>query len=210
MTQPLITRRLRGARLAPVMTGVSLQQMMTESSVMLPTTTREVATGVANVLLDRQVLDEQADPPGGALRSHPPVARRRAVLRYLLPTAVLAAVLAVGTGLGWWTGWLLAAPAVLLPVGVLAGVGYYRALGHRLEQDYLYLRRGFFTRRTDVIQVRGINGAQVSQNLLQRLLGVATLTVTTAAGDQAYNGIDLALADATALAARVTDEPVAA
>lgn len=210
VTQPLITRRLRGARLAPVMTGVSLQQMMTESSVMLPTTTREVATGVANVLLDRQVLDEQAGPPGGVLRSHPPVARRRAVLRYLLPTAVLAAVLAVGTGLGWWTGWLLAAPAVLLPVGVLAGVGYYRALGHRLEQDYLYLRRGFFTRRTDVIQVRGINGAQVSQNLLQRLLGVATLTVTTAAGDQAYYGIDLALADATALAARVTDEPVAA
>ena len=208
VSQPLVTRRLRGARLAPVLTGVSLQQMMTESSTMLPTTTREVAVRVANVLLGRPVLDEHATPAGGRLRTHPPVARRRAVLRYLLAIAVLAALLGVGTGLGWWTWWLLLVPAALVPVGVLAGLGYYRALGHRLEEDYLYLRRGFFTRRTDVIAVRGINGAQINQNPIQRLLKLASLTVTTAAGDQAYYGIDLALADATALAAQVTDEPV--
>ena len=208
VTQPFITRRLGGARLAPVMTGVSLQQMMTESSTMLPTTTREVAVRVAHVLLDRSVLDEQVAPSAGTLRTHPPVARRRAVVRYLLPTAALAAVLGVGTGLGWWTGWLMVAPAVLAPVGVLAGFGYYRALGHRLDEDYLYLRRGFFSRRTDVIAVRGINGAQVTQSLLQRLLGLASLTVTTAAGEQGYYGIDLALGDATAVAARVTEEPV--
>ena len=210
LSQPLVTRRLRGARLSPVMTGVSLQQLMTESSSMLPATTREVAARVANVLLDRPVLEEDAAPTGGELRRHPPVARRRAVIRYLLAIAVLAVLLGAGVGFSWWSGWLLLVPAALVPVGVLAGVGYYRALGHRLEEDYLYLRRGFFTRRTDVIQVRGINGAQISQNPIQRVLRLASLTVTTAAGDQAYTGVDLALADATAVAAHVTDEPVVA
>lgn len=208
VSQPLVARRLGGAKLTPVMTGLSLQQMMTESSTMLPTTTREVAVRVANVLLDRPVLEVDAAPTGGELRTHPRVARRRAVLRYLLAIAVPAALLGAGAALGWWSAWLLLVPAALVPVGVLAGFGYYRALGHRLEEDYLYLRRGFFTRRTDVIQVRGINGAQISQNPIQRVLKLASLTVTTAAGDQAYVGVDLALADATALAAQVTEEPV--
>jgi len=95
-----------------------------------------------------------------------------------------------------------------VPVGVAAGAAYYRALGHRLEGDHLYLQRGFFNRRTDVLQVRGINGARVRQSPVQRLLGLATLTVTTAAGEQGYTGVDLALADAAALATAVTGEPV--
>jgi len=207
VTQPLVTRRLGGARLSPVMTGVSLQQMMTESSSLLPTTTRAVAVRVANVLLGREVLDDDVVPATGPLRPHPPVARRRAVVRYVLAVLVLGGVLGAGAGLGWWSTWLLAGPVVLLPVAVAAGLGYYRALGHRLDGDYLYLRRGFFSRRTDVLQVRGINGAQVSQSVVQRVLGLASLTVTTAAGEQGYVGVDLALGEATALAAEVTGEP---
>ncbi len=207
--QPLVTRRLGGARISPVMTGVSLQQMMTESSTMLPTTTRDVAVRVANVLLDGPVLDEQVRPPAGALRPHPPVARRRAVVRYLVPVLALGVLLGLGAVLGWWSPWLLAALAVLVPGAVVAGVGYYRALGHLLDGEYLYLRRGFFSRRTDALQVRGINGAQVTQSVIQRLLGLASLTVTTAAGEQGYVGVDLALGDAAALAAAVTGEPVA-
>lgn len=209
VSQPLLTRLLGGARLTPVMTGVSLQQMMTESSTMLPGTTRDVALRTANVLLGETVLDDDGDPSGGPWRAHPRAARRRAVVRYLLATAVLAAALGAGVWAGWWTAWLLTLPAALVPVSVWAGRGYYRALGHRLEGDYLYLRRGFFSRRTDVVQVRGINGAHVRQRLVQRLLGLASLTVTTAAGEQGYVGVDLALADATALAATLTRERVA-
>ena len=208
VTEPIVARRLGGARLVPVMTGLSLQQMMTESSTMLPTTTRDVAVRVANVLLARPVLDDAVQPPDGPLRPHPPVARRRAVIRYLVPVAVAAAVLGLGAALGWWVWGFVLVPAAFVPVAVVAGAGYYRVLGHRLEGGYLYLRRGFFTRRTDVLQVRGINGAQVSQSLIQRILGLADLTVTTAAGDQGYFGVDLALADAAALAATVTAEPL--
>lgn len=209
LTQPLLTRLLGGARLAPVMTGVSWQQMMTESSTMLPTTTRDVAVRVANILLDRPMLDDDAHPAVGPLRAHPPAARRRAVARYLIATAVLAGVLGAGVVAGWWSVWLLGIPVAFLPIGVAAGLGYYRALGHRLEDEYLYLRRGFFNRRTDILQVRGINGAHVSQSLIQRLLGLASLTVTTAAGDQGYTGVDLALADAAALGATLTGERLA-
>ncbi|MEE6282825.1 PH domain-containing protein [Georgenia sunbinii] len=206
VSQSVTMRLLRGARVLPVMTGVSLQQMMSETAALLPTTTRDVAIRVSNTLLDDAVLDDAFLPPGGPLVAHPPAARRRAVVRYLLATAVLAGVLAAGAAAGWWSTALLLVPAVLVPVSVVAGVGYYRALGHRLAGDYLYLRRGFFNRRTDVLQVRGINGAQVRQSLIQRLLGLASLTVTTAAGEQGYVGVDLALADATALAAAVTEE----
>ncbi len=206
--QSLVPRLLGGARLSPVMTGLSLQQMVTESATMLPATTRDVAVRVANVLLGRAVLDDALLPPGGPLRMHPPVALRRAVVRYLLATAAPAAVTVGGALAGWWPWWLLLLPAALAPLAVAAGVGYYRSLGHRLEGDLLYLRRGFFSRRTDVLQVRGINGARVRQSPLQRLLGLASIAVTTAAGEQGYVGVDLALADAAALAAEVTGEPV--
>src|SRR5699024_1868283 len=77
VSRGLLTRLLGGARLAPVMTGVSLAQMMSESSSMLPTTTRDVAVRVANVLLGRPVLDDDVAPASGPLLAHPPVARRR-------------------------------------------------------------------------------------------------------------------------------------
>lgn len=208
VTRPLLARLLGGARLSPVMTGLSLQQLMTESATMLPTTTRDVAVRVANVLLGRTVLDEEVLPPSGPLRRHPGVARRRAVVRYLVPAAAVAVGAGAGAIAGWWGWWLLLVPAALVPVGVAAGAAYYRALGHRLEGDHLYLQRGFFNRRTDVLQVRGINGARVRQSPVQRLLGLATLTVTTAAGEQGYTGVDLGLADAAALATAVTGEPV--
>ncbi|WP_454085821.1 PH domain-containing protein [Georgenia sp. Marseille-Q6866] len=208
VSRGLLTRLLGGARLAPVMTGVSLAQMMSESSSMLPTTTRDVAVRVANVLLGRPVLDDDVAPASGPLLAHPPVARRRAVVRYLLATAAVAAGLGAGVVWAGWSAWLLLVPAALVPVAVVAGRGYYRALGHRLDGEYLYLQRGWFSRRTDVVQVRGINGAHVSQSPVQRLLGLATLRVTTAAGEQGYLGVDMALGDAAALAEAVTEEDV--
>lgn len=206
VSQSPTMRLLRGARVAPVMTGVSIQQTMTETAALAPATTREVAVRLANSLLGRPVLDDAVGPPGGSLLAHPRAARRRAIARYLIAVAVLAALLGAGFAASWWPAGLLAIPVVLVPLGVVAGAGYHRALGHLLDQEYLYLRRGFFIRRTDVLQVRGINGAHVSQSLIQRILGLASITVTTAAGEQGYTGVDLALADATALAAALTGE----
>ncbi|MFD1719704.1 PH domain-containing protein [Georgenia deserti] len=209
LSEPFLTRLLGGARMTPVMTGISLQQQMNESATVLPATTREVAVRVGNTMLGRRVLDERARPAGGRLVSHPPAARRRAIIRYAGGYGLVGAASAAAVLWREWPGWLLAGSVALLCLGIVAGLGYYRTLGHLLGGEVLYLRRGFFSRRTDAIEVRGINGAHVRQGPIQRLLGLATLVVTTAAGEQGYRGVDLALHDATVIAAEVTREPVA-
>jgi putative membrane protein len=42
---------------------------------------------------------------------------------------------------------------------------------------------------------------------VQRWLGLAHLVATTAAGEQAYRAVDVAVGDATTLAAALTAEP---
>ncbi|MBO3102143.1 PH domain-containing protein [Cellulomonas fengjieae] len=206
LTSSPIVRLLGGALARPVMTGVSLSQEMREAAALLPTTTREEAVRLADTLLGAPVLQPLED---GAVRlvTHPPAARRRAVARWLIADAVVAGLLALGVTLGGWSGWWLAVPVALLPLCVLAGRAAYRALGHALVDDRLYLQRGVVLRRTDALEVRGISGATVTQSPVQRWLGLAHLVATTAAGEQAYRAVDVAVGDATALAAALTAEP---
>ena len=201
---PLV-RLLGGALARPVMTGISLRQAMNESAAMLPTTTRDEAVRLGDTLLGTPVLQALED---GTVRlvTHPPAARRRAVARWVVADAAVAGVLALGAVLWSWPSWLLAVPVALLPLCVLAGRAAYRALGHALVGDHLYLRRGVVVRRTDVLEVRGISGATVTQSPVQRWLGLAHLVATTAAGEQAYRAVDVAVGDATALAAELTAE----
>ena len=201
---PLV-RLFGGALARPVMTGISLRQAMNESAAMLPTTTRDEAVRLGDTLLGTPVLEALED---GTVRlvTHPPAARRRAVARWVVADAVVVGILALGVVLWSWPAWLLAVPVALLPVCVLAGRAAYRALGHALVGDHLYLRRGVVVRRTDVLEVRGISGATVTQSPVQRWLGLAHLVATTAAGEQAYRAVDVAVGDATALAAELTAE----
>lgn len=202
---PLV-RLLGGALARPVMSGVSLRQAMNESATLLPTTTRAEAVRLGDTLLGTPVLQSLEDGDVRLL-PHPPAARRRAVARWLLADLVVAGLLVLGAVLWQWSLWLLAVLAVLLPVCVLAGRAAYRSLGHALVDEHLYLRRGVVIRRTDVIEVRGISGATVTQSPVQRWLGLAHLVATTAAGEQAYRAADVAVGDAAALAAMITAEP---
>ena len=206
LTASPLVRLFGGALARPVMTGISLRQAMNESAAMLPTTTRAEAVQLGDTLLGTPILGALED---GTVRlvTHPPAARRRAVARWLIADAVVAGVLALGAVLWGWPAWLLAVPVALLPGCVLAGRAAYRALGHALVDDHLYLRRGAVIRRTDVLEVRGISGATVTQSPVQRWLGLAHLVATTAAGEQAYRAVDVAVGDATTLAAALTAEP---
>lgn len=205
LTSSPLVRLFGGALARPVMTGVSLRQAMNESAALLPTTTRDEAVRLGDTLLGRPLLRSLDD---GTVRlvTHPPAARRRAVARWLLADVLVAGALALGVTLWGWPTWLLAVPVALLPLCVLAGRAAYRALGHALVDDRLYLRRGVVIRRTDVLEVRGISGANVTQSPVQRWLGLAHLVATTAAGEQAYRAVDVAVGDATALAAALTAE----
>ncbi len=199
LTEALSTRMLRGATLAPIVTGISTAQQMSESGAMTPTTSRAASIRLAEALLGEPVLAQERLAPGW-LAAHPPAARRRIVVRYQLWNLLLAIALGAAWWFWSWTPWLLLAPAVLAVLLVPAALANGRTLGHRIHEGTLTARRGFFWRRTDVVQLRGISGAHVTQSVLQRRLGLASVVATTAAGEKHYTVVDVALGTAAELA----------
>jgi putative membrane protein len=69
-----------------------------------------------------------------------------------------------------------------------------------VADGYLFSRRGYFLRRFDAVQLRGVSGAAVRQSVLQRRLGLASVIATTASGEKAYYVVDVGIDAATELA----------
>lgn len=200
VAEALTTRVLRGARLMPILTGVSADQQNKESGVLVPTTTRDVPVSLANTLLGETVLT--ADRLGsGWLGRHPPAALRRILFHYESPVLGVAGGLVVAVWLWQWPLALVAVPVITAVLLVPAALGNYRGLGHRIEDGFLFSRRGYFFRRFDALALRGVSGAAIQQSVFQRRLGLATVIATTAAGEKAYYVVDVGIGAATELAA---------
>ncbi|SDY76182.1 putative membrane protein [Modestobacter sp. DSM 44400] len=127
----------------------------------------------------------------GPLRAHPPAARRRLVVRAVLPgLAVLAAGAVLTPTVGWWA--LLPAGAALAVLGVPLGLGRYAALGHAAGPHSLAVRAGWLVREHTVLQRRAVLGWQVRQSLFQRQAGLATVLACVGAGSGGYAAFDVA------------------
>jgi len=87
--------------------------------------------------------------------------------------------------------WLWPVWAALTVCCVLLAIDRSRALGHRVDGEWLVARAGSLDRRRDCIAAAGIIGWTVRQTLLQRRAGVATLVAATAAGVKSYRVIDV-------------------
>ena len=105
----------------------------------------------------------------------PAAARRRAWFRRLVPVALLVAAL---YGLTTST-WALLAAVVLVPTAVGAEMAF-RGLGHAVLPSFVVARRGGFLRETVVVPVAKAQSARLSASLLQRRLGLATLSIDVA------------------------------
>jgi len=103
--------------------------------------------------------------------------------------AVVAVVL--GPFYAWMPLWVLPAWMVLTVCCALLAVDRSRALGHRVDAEWLVARAGSLDRRRDCIAPAGIIGWTVRQTLLQRRAGVATLVAATAAGVKRYQLLDV-------------------
>jgi putative membrane protein len=132
--------------------------------------------------------------PGAApvlrLLAPPPAARRRAVTRSVLRTAVLVAAVALAL-------WRLTSPgavglasaavlvAAVLALAVAAGLAAYRSLGHAAGRGFLYARVGVAIRVTTVVPVAKAQSGSVRTTPFQRRSGLATLHVDIAGGGPA-------------------------
>ena len=178
LREPLLVRLFGGARLDAVMTGVAGAG---EASLLLPPCPRATAESVLSGLIAKP------DAVSGPLRAHGPAATRRRWTRALtLPAVLLIVMAAVPTPIWVWPVW-----AVLTVCCVLLAVDRSRALGHRVDAQWLVARSGSLDRRRDCIAAAGIIGWTVRQTLLQRRAGVATLIAATAAGVKRYRVIDV-------------------
>ena len=196
LDEPLLLRAVHAARLSGITTGLeSKGRADGGSSLLLPPAPLAVARALA-----AQILRDPA-PVDVSLTAHGPAARRRRLLRVLLPVFVLV----VAAGAAIWSGgslWLGLGAVLTIPVAVLLAADRYRSLGHALSGGALVTQRGSLGRRRDVLACEGIIGWNLRQTFFQRRAGLATLTATTAAGRQRYAVTDLPLPMAVSLGDR--------
>ena len=199
ISEPILLRRVRGARAIAITTGLRVGRGAERGgSVLLPAAPAEE--------VDRVVADviETSAPPSVALIRHGPRARRRRINRALLVTGVLTAVLIV---LWWFANWPIGFPVGGLVIFLLAlpvALDRYRNLGHALGDGFLVTRQGSLVRRRYMLATAGIIGWNERMSFFQRRAGLVTLIATTAAGRQHYDVLDLAQSDAIALADAAT------
>ena len=180
LREPLLVRLFGGARVDAVMTGVGGAG---EASLLLPPCPRATAEAVLSDLIVRP------DVVTGALQVHGQAATRRRWTRALALPGVLLVAMAVlysRTPVWLWPAW-----AVLTVCCALLALDRSRALGHRVDAQWLVARAGSLDRRRDCIAAAGIIGWTVRQTLLQRRAGVATLIAATAAGVKRYQVVDV-------------------
>ncbi|RMI40386.1 PH domain-containing protein [Streptomyces triticirhizae] len=185
LSEPLLWRWLGTTDTSLITTGVF---WWSEGVTVLPRGPRRVALRVA-----AEVLGD--DPFAAPLVRHPNSAARRRLAWALWVTGAAGLAAAPLGGRVWLI--------VLWALGPLAlGVAYagYRALGHAVTGPWLVFRAGALSRVTSALRRGAVSGVCVRQSPLQRRLGLATVRVSTAAGDGAYAARDLAVADAVPLA----------
>jgi putative membrane protein len=192
LSESLPLRAVGAARLAALVTGLGGEDgegVGGRRGQLLPLGPVQVA---------REVAAAAVLPFRIPLRSHPAAARRRRLVRAVVPWLVLAAVLAAAR---LWPG--VVAALVLAALGVPLGLDRYAGLGHALDPRAISVRSGSLRRRQVVLARRGVVGWTVRQSWSQRRAGLATVTVATGAGSGGYDAVDVDAADAVGLMAEV-------
>jgi putative membrane protein len=195
ISEPLWWRWMGAADTTVITTGLNMNAL-SQPAAILPRGPLAVARPVAEA-----VLGVTPSPLDADLRAHPPAALRRR-----LGWATLTTVAIVGL-LGW-----LVATAVIPPIAVTAGVVLwpvalagavvaYRSLGHAIGDQYLVVRSGLANRATTALQRTAVSTVAIRESVLQRRLGLRTVTVMTSAGYGAYEAPDLHRDDAITFAA---------
>jgi putative membrane protein len=195
VSEPVLLRMVAGARLIAIATGLRVGRGAERGgSLLVPPAPRPEVQRVA-----AQVIGA-AEPLTSPLAAHGPRARTRRYTRALVVWALLVAALAV---VHWAIGgpwWLPVAALALLPFAVALAADRYRNLGHAVAGGRLVAAHGSVVRRRAAVAAEGIIGWNVQRSFFQRRAGLATLTATTAAGEQHYDVQDVEIGEALRVA----------
>jgi putative membrane protein len=195
LSEPLLLRSVRGARVLAIATGLRVGRGADRGgSVLLPPAPRAVAVDVAGTVIG------DVRPLTVALTRHGPRASLRRFTRAvtistILILIVLAFVLLAGAP--WWAFWTALA---LLPIGALLARDRAANLGHALTGTWLVSRYGSAVRRRHVLYNDAVIGWNMTTSLFQRRVGLTTLVATTAGGRQQYPIPDVEDAEALRVA----------
>jgi putative membrane protein len=196
VSQPLLLRAVRGARLFAITTGLRVGRGAERGgTVLLPPAPAAEATRVGAAVLGT------ADGFTTPLVRHPLAAARRRYTRVLLGLAALLAALAGVRTLVGWPWWPVELGLVLILPGLWLARDRYLGLGHAVLGRTLVFGLGGLVRRRYVLAGEGVIGVNLRRSFLQRRAGLVTLTATTAAGHQHYELLDVSVPDAVAITA---------
>lgn len=196
ISEPLLWRWMGTADTSVLTTGLNMWSMSAPATI-LPRGPVTLGRQVAAAVLGTEA------PFAAILSDHPPAALRR---RLWWATAFM---LAVGLVLTWlaWTGVLpyqaIWAAAALWPIALGAAFVAYRTLGHAIAGPYLVTRSGLVARATTVLQRSAVSTIVIRESLLQRRLGLRSVSAMTAAGYGGYDTPDIDKSVSIAFAAQV-------
>ena len=195
LSEPLLLRSVRGARVLAIATGLRVGRGSDRGgSILLPPAPRAVAVEVAGTVIgDREPLTV-------ALTRHGPRASLRRYTRAGTVSTILILIVLAFVLLAGVPGWAFWTALALLPIGLFLATDRAANLGHALTDDWLVSRHGSLVRRRYVLRTDAVIGWNLTTSLFQRRVGLTTLVATTAGGRQRYSVPDVGDAEALRVA----------
>lgn len=201
VSQPLLGRWMGTTETEVVSTGLAAWTPGTDPpSIIMPRTSAREARRVAGLILQDGVLPLEA-----RLVRHPRAALYRRLGWAVAVAVAVAVAMEFWSARGHWPSAMAAAAAVLVVLAVTA----YRSLGHARVGPYVVVRWGLWSRTTAALQARAVAGWRFRQSLVQRLLGLMSVGVLTAAGARHYRAPDMSADDVPGFAGETTPELLA-
>ncbi|QWF81883.1 PH domain-containing protein [Amycolatopsis sp. CA-230715] len=195
VSESLLLRMVKGGRLLAITTGLRVGRGAEHGGSLLlpPAPLGEVHRVAGEVYSDGASVTCE-------LTRHTPAARRRRHMRAYTFAALVTGALLVLHAIAGFPDWAWQVALLLFPIGFALAEDRFRNLGHALHGRSFVVRQGSLVRRRHVLDTDGIIGVTVRESLFQRRSGLATLTVTTAAGKQHCDALDVSSDEAVALA----------